>query len=183
MRKCGRWKEGILEGEGEAAARSWVAFVVGVKLTRLRVGERWSPWDGVPGMLGSALSSWGLFGERGRCVPLATLAGSSEYLWCGLWRIDFMLPIRESFGICLLRSSIVAVAGFASSLVDLERLRAGIFDACRFLTLAARASEALVGVVMTAGRPNRVVPGVPILPGASDWLSLETGRAQDVSSP
>ena len=93
-----------------------------------------------------------------------------------------MLPIRESFGICLLRSSTVAVAGFASSLVDLERLKAGIFDACRFLTLAARASEALVGVVMTVGRPNRAVPGVPILLGAPDWLSLETGRAEDVSS-
>lgn len=148
---------GILEGDGEVAASSYRDLVSGVNSTRFMVGDRRRPWDGVPGRLGSSLSRLILPGEAGRWVPAATLMGSLENLGVGRCRIDFMLlmlPSLASEERYLLLPSVFAPAGLPRVFVEGERLSDGIMLDLRLLTLVARASDDLVGVVTAAGRPD-----------------------------
>ena len=181
---------GIFQGDGEVAASSYLDLVSGVNSTRFIVGERLrNPPDGVAGRLGRSLSRFILPGEAaaGKWVPAATLMGSSENLGGGRWRMDFMfvmLPSLAREDRYFLLPSVFETAGVPRVLVEGERLSEGIMLDLMLLTLAARASDDLVGVVTAAGRPDfeRGRKDVVCLLLTSGWLSLETGRVAEVSS-
>ena len=87
-------------------------------------------------------------------MPAATFVGSFENLGCARWSIDFMLPPN----FCheprrFLLPSVFGATGLASVQVDADLANGGIILVFRLLTLADRAKEALVGVVIARGSP------------------------------
>jgi len=174
---------GILEGEGVRVRSGCDVLVFGVKMTRLRVGGRGSEDGKAPGRVGSSLSRFMAVSGMGRCVPAAIFAGLSENLGWRRERIDFILPnLLKDDRYLLLPSDLGALL---SVFVEALRLRDGIMEVFIDFTLAERAREALVGVVMALGRlvAGKVAPrGVEGALPFSIMLSRDTGRAVEVSS-
>lgn len=144
-------ERGIFEGDGDATGEmSARGLVEGVKLTCFFTeGERRRSLEGVPGRSGRSLLSERTFVGSGRCVPAATLTGSSENFGCERCRIDLMGLNLAILDMYLLLPS---VWGVPRVLVEADRLREGIIDVLEGLTLAERAREARVGVVTALGK-------------------------------
>lgn len=93
-----------------------------------------------------------------------------------------MLPKRDKEERYLLLPSVFGIAGLLRVFVEADRLKDGIMEVLIFFTLAERANDAFVGVVIALGKPD----GVCTLEGVVcrlEFVSRETGLAAEVSSP
>ncbi len=93
-----------------------------------------------------------------------------------------MLPKRDREDAYLLLPSVFGILGLAKVFVEADRLKDGIIEVFIDFTLAERANDALVGVVTALGRPVLVGTFTGVC-WTLELVSLETGRAVEVSSP